>query len=123
MTDEDTSYVISRGADKWQILQVGCQGPQWGIYVGMAAFHGKERSVVVYRFDSEPATEGEVWKADREEQGYYVPSDLMPQFLEKLKAASRLAVQARKYDGGSITAVFDLAGSSKAISKLSCLQN
>lgn len=74
---------------------------------------------VVTRFDEEPPQESRHFADGRT---FYVMGGEEDEFLERIRAANKLAIRAYDYDGDPHTVVFPLAGATGAAAKLPCLQ-
>jgi hypothetical protein len=121
MTDEDRSYAtVDVGPKHLYVLCVGAS--RYQIAVKVREYMGSAKSYAVsYRLDNQPVVNASRWKVAPNGATLFVPDDISDRFLESLKTASRITIQATAFDGPE-TAVFSLAGSSSAISKLKCLQ-
>lgn len=129
MTDEDTSFIWTNEVDLEDPAREGtlvwrCQYDGLNLIMRANEFLNSsgESAYVRYRFDDDEVEDWQIWDVNASNTAAVAPLEFVGPINSRFANAERVAVQTETYTGEVYTFVFNIAGFSEAISKLSCAQ-
>ncbi|BES71496.1 hypothetical protein RE428_25140 [Marinobacter nanhaiticus D15-8W] len=124
MTDENKSIAMTSHGRNESVI-VRCDGnSDYDIILSVGEYlNDNARVPVQFRIDDKEPSEERSWSLSTDGTAVFAPLRYKKELIEGLKNGSQIVVQITDYRGSKPFSKFSLAGSSAAISQLTCLSN